>query len=665
MDKQAITQKMDRLSEDMDLLNRVVHGTETETVPLGGVATPSVRKMIADLDARESAAAQEVIAAGSAQIHTQIAEAVADATATAQHSEVAAVAAAFRAEAAAEVAENVANPATMSTAGIARPVDGGGGLIIDAGTPGRLRVNVDEETLQLNNGQLFARAASSSASGVVELATSAETQSMTDATRSVTPSGLAAASKSEATANMIARRDADGRLQVKAPADGLDAANKAYVDGSDTYTDTNPSPAFQFIMVSGGKNGTSGSTTAAGAGGAGGSIIYGSLPLAHVLTMTTQIVCGAIAGATTAFGFTTGAAATTAPTQTLPAGFTFVASAPGGAAATSTAGAGDGGGGYAWLDNWVYGDAGGGGSICGNFSVSRGHGAGGQGGGAGGGAGSYESSTISNSWPRGSGGGCVGVGKRDVFNYAYAGTCMHPGNIDFNQAYGPLLTTHLTVLTNPYGGIQGSDGAWGGDYPGGGAGLGYGLGGVGGNGGSTAAMVGTNSTFGGTGGSGVFSRGGNGGNAGTNVSNAKGGDGGTGGDGGYRGGAGGNGGTGTAAASGKPGQSGGKGGSGGALPCGGAGGNGGNGGTAVAALIITSGWGGGGGTLGGGGGGGGCCVSGYGGTFGAGSTGVFRCRYPSPHPLFSGGEIYKDGTMIYHTFYVSGTLQPTTALTFM
>ncbi|WP_270229560.1 hypothetical protein, partial [Desulfovibrio legallii] len=82
-----------------------------------------------------------------------------------------------------------------------------------------------------------------------------------------------------------------------------------------------------------------------------------------------------------------------------------------------------------------------------------------------------------------------------------------------------------------------------------------------------------------------------------------------------------------------------------------------------AGYVYASGSGGGGGTLGGGGGGGGGGVGG--GVYGAGSTGVFRCRYPSNQPLFYGGEIYKDGAYIYHTFYVSGTLQPIAALTFM
>ena len=555
---------------------------------------------------------------------------------------------AARAEAAAEIAENVANPATMTTPGIVRPVDGGGGLIIDAGTPGRIRVNIDGETLQESNGQLFVPTASTSVTGVVRLATSAETKSMTSDAQAVTPSGLAAASTSAATANSIARRNASGRLQVADPSAGADAVTKQYVDGTLAYTNKSTTPAFQFIMVSGGKNGVSGSGSAAGAGGAGGSIVTGSIPLAHALTMTIPIVCGAIAGATTAFGYTTGAAVTTAPSQTLPDGFTFVPSAPGGAAATTTADAGDGGGGYTWLDGWTYGDAGGGGGRVGNFYGGFLAGVGGQGGGSGGGGGKWhkDSGNFSSSYYGGNG-GCVGVSKRWESNQPYAGTCLVYGLSAAQHAVGPLLNT--TFSASAYGGISGTNGdtiiA---------NGYGYGLGGVGGNGG--------NGLYTGQGGWGVFSVGGNGGNGG--AMDVDDGNGGNGGHGGYRGGKGGNGGNGSNATTSASGNVGGHGGCGGALPCGGAGGNGGAGATAAAGYFYKSGSGGGGGTLGGGGGGGGG-GAGAGGTFGAGSTGVFRCRYPSKQPLFSGGEIYKDGTYIYHTFYVSGTLQPIAALTFM
>ncbi|MFT4301692.1 MAG: hypothetical protein QM579_08060 [Desulfovibrio sp.] len=64
MDQATLVQKIDQLSGDIDLLRRVVHGTETETVSLGGVSTPSVRKMMADIDVRESQTAQIAIAQG-------------------------------------------------------------------------------------------------------------------------------------------------------------------------------------------------------------------------------------------------------------------------------------------------------------------------------------------------------------------------------------------------------------------------------------------------------------------------------------------------------------------------------------------------------------------------------------------------------------------------
>ena len=67
MDKETLVQKIEQLSDDMELLHRAVHGSETETVLLGGVATPSYRKLVADVDARESAAAKTEIAKGVAE----------------------------------------------------------------------------------------------------------------------------------------------------------------------------------------------------------------------------------------------------------------------------------------------------------------------------------------------------------------------------------------------------------------------------------------------------------------------------------------------------------------------------------------------------------------------------------------------------------------------
>lgn len=64
MEQETLVQKIGQFSDDLTLLHRAVHGTETETVLLGGVATPSLRKMAADLNARESSAAQTAIAAG-------------------------------------------------------------------------------------------------------------------------------------------------------------------------------------------------------------------------------------------------------------------------------------------------------------------------------------------------------------------------------------------------------------------------------------------------------------------------------------------------------------------------------------------------------------------------------------------------------------------------
>ena len=49
MEQETLVQKIEQFSDDLTLLHRVVHGTEIETVVLGGVATPSLRKMAAQL----------------------------------------------------------------------------------------------------------------------------------------------------------------------------------------------------------------------------------------------------------------------------------------------------------------------------------------------------------------------------------------------------------------------------------------------------------------------------------------------------------------------------------------------------------------------------------------------------------------------------------------
>lgn len=78
--------------------------------------------------------------------------------------------------------------------------------------------------------QVRALAASETAQGTVERATTTEVQTMTDTTRYISPAGLAAAAVSAATANRIIRRDASGRAAVANPAAVGDIANKGYVD---------------------------------------------------------------------------------------------------------------------------------------------------------------------------------------------------------------------------------------------------------------------------------------------------------------------------------------------------------------------------------------------------------------------------------------------------
>ena len=63
-DDLTLPEKIERLGEDANLLHAWTHGDETESVSLGGVITPSPRKMMHDLDVRETAAAQAAIAVG-------------------------------------------------------------------------------------------------------------------------------------------------------------------------------------------------------------------------------------------------------------------------------------------------------------------------------------------------------------------------------------------------------------------------------------------------------------------------------------------------------------------------------------------------------------------------------------------------------------------------
>lgn len=63
-DELTLPQKIERLGADADAVNAWANGDETTSVSFGGTPTPSPRKMMHDLDARESAAAQAAIAAG-------------------------------------------------------------------------------------------------------------------------------------------------------------------------------------------------------------------------------------------------------------------------------------------------------------------------------------------------------------------------------------------------------------------------------------------------------------------------------------------------------------------------------------------------------------------------------------------------------------------------
>ena len=89
MDQQTLVQKIEQFSADLSLFNRAVHGTETETVLLGGVPTPSYRKLVADVDARESAAAKKAIDAGVAAMGDSAAAAANSAAAAERSAQIA------------------------------------------------------------------------------------------------------------------------------------------------------------------------------------------------------------------------------------------------------------------------------------------------------------------------------------------------------------------------------------------------------------------------------------------------------------------------------------------------------------------------------------------------------------------------------------------------
>lgn len=68
-DLESLHQSAVNLIADAGLLNIFVNGDESTTVELGGQQTPSIRKLVADIDARESAAAQTIINNGTEAIN--------------------------------------------------------------------------------------------------------------------------------------------------------------------------------------------------------------------------------------------------------------------------------------------------------------------------------------------------------------------------------------------------------------------------------------------------------------------------------------------------------------------------------------------------------------------------------------------------------------------
>lgn len=59
--EEFLYQVQEQLPLDISKLHDFVHGSEMETVNLGGQETPTLRKMVHDIDERESGAAQEVV----------------------------------------------------------------------------------------------------------------------------------------------------------------------------------------------------------------------------------------------------------------------------------------------------------------------------------------------------------------------------------------------------------------------------------------------------------------------------------------------------------------------------------------------------------------------------------------------------------------------------
>jgi hypothetical protein len=84
--------------------------------------------------------------------------------------------------------------------------------------------------LGINNTSLQISAASESAVGAVERATTAETQAMTDTTRYISPANLASAASTTPVANRIARYSASAIIQSSEPVAAADVATKNYVD---------------------------------------------------------------------------------------------------------------------------------------------------------------------------------------------------------------------------------------------------------------------------------------------------------------------------------------------------------------------------------------------------------------------------------------------------
>jgi len=68
-DLESLHQSALNIIADAGLLNTFVNGDESTTVEIGGQQTPSIRKLVADIDARESSAAQTIINNGTEAIN--------------------------------------------------------------------------------------------------------------------------------------------------------------------------------------------------------------------------------------------------------------------------------------------------------------------------------------------------------------------------------------------------------------------------------------------------------------------------------------------------------------------------------------------------------------------------------------------------------------------